>query len=92
MTKTELNTEILELLLEDNESMPVHRINKYSNEILEELKFCKITQKSVNEISLHEFKRCDKNYKGVYENYFVLLVTIIYNGDFEHTFTIYGGK
>ncbi len=83
---------LLDLLLEDSEQIPVHRLNKYIDGIIEELKFCRITQKSVDEISLHEFKRCEKNYKGVYENYFVLMVRVIYKGDFEHNFTIYGGK
>ena len=80
------------LLLEDNQHIPVHRLNRYIDGIIEELKFCRITQKSVNEISLHEFEKCEKNYKGVYEKYFVLLVTVIYKGDFEHSFRIYGGK
>jgi hypothetical protein len=79
---------IKELLLEDNE-MSDETINYYINKIIEELKFCRITQKSVEEISLHEFEKCEKNYKGVYENFFVLYVRVIYNGDFEHQFDVY---
>ena len=78
-----------ELLLEDNENMSDEVINYYIDKIIEELKFCRITQKSVEEISLHEFEKCEKNFKGIYRKYFVLLITIIYNGDFEHTFRIY---
>lgn len=74
---------VLELLLEDNEEMPINRITFYINEIINELKFCKITQKSVNEISLHEFNTREG---------FVLMVRVIYKGDFEHNFNIYGGK
>ena len=74
---------ILELLLEDNEEMALQRINSYVEEIIKELKFCRITQKSVDEISLHEFVTRDG---------YVLLVTVIYNGDFDHSFNVYGGK
>lgn len=80
---------LADLLLEDNQHVPLQRINYYIAKIIEELKFCRITQKSVEEISLHEFEKCEKNYKGSYRKYFVLLITIIYNGDFEHTFRIY---
>lgn len=79
---------LIELLLDDQPDMDDLTINYYIEEIKKELKFCKITQKSVNEISLHEFECCSKNYKGNYEHYFVLLVTVIYNGDFEHNFEI----
>lgn len=80
---------IRELLLEDNFSMSDETIKYYIDEILKELKFCGITQKSVNEISLHEFRRCDKNYKGIWIKYCSLLVTVTYNGDFVHSFDVY---
>ena len=74
---------ILDLLLEDNKHIPVHRLNRYIDGIIEELKFCRITQKSVDEISLHEFDTREG---------FVLMVRVIYKGDFEHQFDVYGGK
>lgn len=68
------------LLLEDNEEITLQRLNYYVNEIIETLKNCKITQKSINEINLHEFKT-PKNY--------ILSFNIIYNGDFEESFRFY---
>lgn len=79
---------LMNLLLEDNENLSVQTINYYIDKIIEELKKCKITQKSVNEISLHEFKKCEKNYKGVYETFYVLYVRVTYNGDFDYSFDI----
>lgn len=71
---------IKELLLEDNENMSVEAISYYVDEIIQSLKFAKITQKSIEEISLHEFKQ---------RNSYVLYVNVIYNGDFEESFRIY---
>ena len=68
------------LLLEDNKEITLQRINYYVNEITTTLKSCKITQKSINEIYLHEFKT---------PKYYILSFNIIYNGDFEESFRFY---
>lgn len=80
---------IKELLLEDNENLDQDAINYYVNEIIEELKNCKITQKSVEEIYLHEFKTYNKKRNSYNEKNYILAISVIYNGDFEHQFNIY---
>lgn len=86
MTKSD----IIEILQEEEVEEKV--IKYYYDEIIKELKSCKITQKSVDEINVCEFKTFRKNYKGKHITEYILNVQVIYNGDFCHNFKIYKEK
>ena len=84
-----LKNYIYNLLFDDQPLMEISTADYYAKEIIEELKHCKITQKSVEEIYLHEFKTYNKKRNSYNENNYILTVSVIYNGDFEHQFNIY---
>lgn len=88
MTRKELTCKICDLLEEDCLEISDYKIQLYILDILEELKFCKITYKSINDISLHEIKITEKDFNGNRIEHFVLTVHVIYNGNKSHTIRI----